>query len=394
MSNAGFDGLQFATAGRDKAVRVYDDERLEVVTTMHAGIGHGAPGHTNRIFAVKFSDEDPSVLLSGGWDQCVHVWDTRSGRSERVIFGANVCGDAVDVRRGVVLTGACRPKDPLELWDLGTAKKIRSVEWQLSKVGKGLPCSLYAAKFSGDAAGRFIAAGGSGANEARLFERASGDTHVGTAAGFGGAVFALAWSSDNRLAVAGADGIVRLLGVGGGRVVSAAELSAPALVAAAEAKQEAAAAAKALTAATAAATAEIADAAASAATTVSVAADAHASAGEAADAHPGSPHRLATPPDGPADGATEDEWGADTDGDVEADTMLRDARASARAEEQEAATASAAATSSAEGGVAGAGGSVPAGSGARAARELARARTDGADVAVAGGGERESKEAE
>ena len=34
-----------------------------------------APGHANRIFSIKFSKSDPTVLASGGWDKCVIVWD-------------------------------------------------------------------------------------------------------------------------------------------------------------------------------------------------------------------------------------------------------------------------------------------------------------------------------
>ena len=34
-------------------------------------------GHTNRIHSVKFAKFDPKVLVSGGWDNCIHFWDLR-----------------------------------------------------------------------------------------------------------------------------------------------------------------------------------------------------------------------------------------------------------------------------------------------------------------------------
>lgn len=32
-------------------------------------------GHDNRVFAVKFIDDN--ILISGGWDSVIHVWDIR-----------------------------------------------------------------------------------------------------------------------------------------------------------------------------------------------------------------------------------------------------------------------------------------------------------------------------
>ena len=34
-----------------------------------------SPGHTNRIFSIKFNKSDPTVLASAGWDKNVIIWD-------------------------------------------------------------------------------------------------------------------------------------------------------------------------------------------------------------------------------------------------------------------------------------------------------------------------------
>jgi WD40 repeat protein len=34
-------------------------------------------GHNNRVFCCKFSKEDPNIILSGGWDEKVLIWDIR-----------------------------------------------------------------------------------------------------------------------------------------------------------------------------------------------------------------------------------------------------------------------------------------------------------------------------
>jgi WD40 repeat protein len=41
------------------------------------GGGGGELGHINRVFAVKFDKEDENLLISGGWDNNIKVWDLR-----------------------------------------------------------------------------------------------------------------------------------------------------------------------------------------------------------------------------------------------------------------------------------------------------------------------------
>ena len=54
-------------------VRIYDETtKSQVLQMKEKG---ELPGHSNRIFAVKFVDEN--LLISGGWDAVVHVWDVR-----------------------------------------------------------------------------------------------------------------------------------------------------------------------------------------------------------------------------------------------------------------------------------------------------------------------------
>ena len=57
------------------------------------------------------------MLLSGGWDNTVQVWDTRIGASVRSLFGAHLCGDALQVSPDgrLALTGSWRPDDALQV---------------------------------------------------------------------------------------------------------------------------------------------------------------------------------------------------------------------------------------------------------------------------------------
>lgn len=73
-------------------------------------------GHSNRIFCVKFNPMQPNMLVSGGWDGTLQIYDIREKGPVACILGPNVCGgDAIDFRNdGVtVLTGSYRQDDAL-----------------------------------------------------------------------------------------------------------------------------------------------------------------------------------------------------------------------------------------------------------------------------------------
>ena len=42
------------------------------------------------------------------WDNTVQLWDIRAGHSVRSIFGPHICGDAMDIDSGTILTGSWR----------------------------------------------------------------------------------------------------------------------------------------------------------------------------------------------------------------------------------------------------------------------------------------------
>ena len=68
------DGSQFATAGKDFAVRVYDEATKSVVSKLASGwLGAPSAGHSNRIFSLKFVPQDPQLLLSAGWDNTIQA---------------------------------------------------------------------------------------------------------------------------------------------------------------------------------------------------------------------------------------------------------------------------------------------------------------------------------
>lgn len=51
------------------------------------------------------------------------------GGPVRSLLGPSICGDSLDLFDGFILTGSYRQENPLEVWDLGTAKLITAIDW-------------------------------------------------------------------------------------------------------------------------------------------------------------------------------------------------------------------------------------------------------------------------
>ncbi|KAH8074772.1 WD repeat-containing protein [Aureococcus anophagefferens] len=161
-------GAEFAAGGKDCAIRVYDEDTRKLKATLKGGSGYGikaSAGHSNRIFSCKFHPTDPNLVVSGGWDNTVQIWDARAGASVRSLYGPHLCGDAIDRE----------------------------------------PCMVYAAQFAKapkNGTEPLIAAGGSGASG--VFDCHANYAMVGTVAGLERGVFTLDFSPDGkRLAVGG-----------------------------------------------------------------------------------------------------------------------------------------------------------------------------------------------
>lgn len=125
------DGSLLATAGKDKYVRLYDEQTKGLVMKMKEN-GERFPGHSNRIFAVKFNPYDNNMIASGGWDNTVQIYDIRKRGPIHSIYGPHICGEAIDFRNdnNTLLTGSYRGEDVLELWDLRKFQKFRTIDWE------------------------------------------------------------------------------------------------------------------------------------------------------------------------------------------------------------------------------------------------------------------------
>jgi WD40 repeat protein len=204
------DASKLAAAGRRRAIKLIDDEKKVVYAKLHPK-GQQSPGHSNRIFSVKF-DETGKTLVSGSWDMTVKVWDVNSGTVIRSIYGPEINGDTIEVYSGgdLIVTGSHRSKDALQLWSLSYGKLVETIEWD--PLTPQDSSNIFSTVYEKNGY-KFFAACGSGRNEARIFEQ---KTEKSYAFSCGVVKLPAACSSvdfspkENLIAVGCCDGICRI----------------------------------------------------------------------------------------------------------------------------------------------------------------------------------------
>ena len=129
-------------------------------------------GHDNRVFAVRFIDEN--TLISGGWDSVVHIWDVRQAKSARHFYGPNISGESLDYENGAILAGCYAAKKQLQIWDIKNLQKREEIDWTDGNVDEAE--YIYTASFSRRHP-EYFGAGSTGPNsEVRLYREAGEET--------------------------------------------------------------------------------------------------------------------------------------------------------------------------------------------------------------------------
>lgn len=199
-------GDVLAVGGKDYKVKIYDDSTKSLVSTLEAA-GSTNLGHSNRVFSVRFSD-DPNLLVSGGWDNAVFLWDMRAAHSIGFVYGPHICGDAIDVRGDTLLTGSYSNKNVLQLWSISQRKLIETIAWNKYMGEEGEKAYLYTALFDKKEKSDYIAAGGAGKNEMHIYKNAKGYGLLGKVT-FGKTVTSIDFGhKKNFMAVGCGDGMV------------------------------------------------------------------------------------------------------------------------------------------------------------------------------------------
>ncbi|XP_025111831.1 vegetative incompatibility protein HET-E-1-like isoform X1 [Pomacea canaliculata] len=205
------DGYNFATAGRDLSVRIYDTKTLRLDKTFE-GYGSGSffkgsqdmeCGNTMRVYALKFIPENEFTFITAGWDNHLKIWDTRRNDGMvRQIPGPHVCGDSIDIKGKTVLAGSWRANHALEEYNYFNEKqKPKEIPFP-NKNGAFLYCAQYCEN-------NVVLAGGSGTNSVEAIETSTG-RHIGGVK-MSRTVQALDCANGGRVfAVGGADDMFKL----------------------------------------------------------------------------------------------------------------------------------------------------------------------------------------
>ena len=208
------DGKEFLTAGEDCKIRIYDEQTRQEKICLEGG-GGGLPGHQNRIFCAKFVSEDPNLVVSGGWDKNVKVWDLRSAQCVRGIIGPYIAGDSIDVHDGFILTGAYTTQNQPQLWYLGSGEAGEDIPFD-EKLPSESPVQLYTTQFQKNSYDLIIAGGtsGSGYHEVKVFDGDSFFEPCYRIYGLSRACYTADFSNSGEMfAIGGGDGVVRVFDV-------------------------------------------------------------------------------------------------------------------------------------------------------------------------------------
>lgn len=160
------DGSKLLAAGEDKHVHVYDDNTCQLIMSMHDR-GLAVPGHVNRIFGLKSHPDNDNVVVSGGWDGMIKLYDLRDGRPFASIGGPMISSDSIDIFDDMIVTGSMRNKSEMQMISLSKQKLIHSWDFNPSARENNTGYVL-STKFSND--GNLIFAGGAGKNDLRIFQ--------------------------------------------------------------------------------------------------------------------------------------------------------------------------------------------------------------------------------
>ena len=80
------------------------------------------------------------MVLSGGWDGLVNIWDLREGKPVGSIYGPVICGDGIDTYEDNILTASYASSNQLQTWKMTYFNA--TIDWDPMKTTNE-PCLLY-----------------------------------------------------------------------------------------------------------------------------------------------------------------------------------------------------------------------------------------------------------
>ena len=124
-------GEVFAIGCADGSIRVYDIENMQRTKALVKMTGRAATSQASVIYDLIYHSEDSNYILSAVGNDRVLFWDARSGNAERAIIGPHIRGHGIAMYDNQVITASYRDSKQVEIFDFGTAKKIKDLNVHL-----------------------------------------------------------------------------------------------------------------------------------------------------------------------------------------------------------------------------------------------------------------------
>ncbi len=206
------DGKLLLSGGADRTLKLWDAATGRLIRTYR--------GHSEEVFAVAFSP-DGTRLLSSSWDM-IKLWDTATGRpiatldeSDHRVHQVRSVAFSPDGMR--LLSGS--GDKTLKLWDAGNGKLVRTFEGHTGQVTS--------VAFSPDGT-RLLS--GSGDSTLGLWDAATGQL-IRTIKGHSGWVRSVAFSPDGTRVLSGDDKTLKLWDAASGKLIRSFEANSISAVA-------------------------------------------------------------------------------------------------------------------------------------------------------------------
>jgi len=161
---------KFAASANNK-IFLFDEKVGKVSLVLSGGPDAGKmDGHTSKVFQVLYLPFQRGVLLSGGWDNTILIWDDRLPRAVSRIPGPHVCGLSMDVSNGNhLLAGSWRRESNIQIFDLNTLELLKEIDQHGEYKRRGIPYTQpYSAHFLGN---DHIAVCGSHESLVKIFDK-------------------------------------------------------------------------------------------------------------------------------------------------------------------------------------------------------------------------------
>ena len=127
------DGRKLIIAGSDRNIYVYDDQKRVLEATLHSR-DEKLQGHSNRIYSLKCSKEEPNLFVTAGWDGNLKIYDLQQKCPIASILGPNVSNDSLDVWGDMVIAGNNKNSQVMMLFSISQKKLIQTFEFDRSLV--------------------------------------------------------------------------------------------------------------------------------------------------------------------------------------------------------------------------------------------------------------------